>query len=424
MSRTIVAEEEGIDKWLVGAVKPLGEETLEEKWSRVREDFWGDLKRETVIAVKRLVETMLEVEVQDLIGSPHWKHNPTRVSYRNGYYNRGLLTSYGYLARINVPRIREGGVEFKILKRYQRRTKDVDKLILEMFLSGVSTRRVEEVLTPLFGPKSVSAGLVSKITKVLDKRVERFHRRRLVDKYEYLILDGIFLNAKSPVYKKKRCILVAYGIWTDGGRIRRELIDFQIATKGESENAWWRFLNSLVYRGLEGKNLKLITIDGNRGLRNAIDSIYPNALPQRCWAHKLRNVANRLPRKLQKVCTSEAADIYKAESYNAAVIAYKRWVKIWHPIEPKAVKCLDEDIEELLNFYQCPEGLWRKLRTTNIIERCFREVRRRTRPMSCFQNRASVERIIFAIFHRLNQKWGNDLENLEEGLFCEITQDH
>jgi len=413
------------DKWVEELDFGLSHKILTERWTRIKEDFWGDLKQETAEAAKRLIETNMEVQVQDLVGSGYWKHNPNRAGYRNGHYRRGLLTSYGYLSMINVPRIRSGGIEFKILNKYQRRAKDIDRMILEMFLCGVATRRVEEVLTPLLGPKSVSAGLVSKITKVLTKQVERFHRRRFIDKYEYLILDGIYLNAKSPVYKKRRCVLVTYGLWIDAdGRLRRELIDFQMASHGESQNAWERFLNGLYRRGLVGKNLKLVTMDGNKGLNNAVDLIYPNALPQLCWAHKLRNVANKLPRKFQTLCVSGARKIYNAESYSEALKAYKHWVKVWHPIAPQATECLEKDIEELLNFYQCPKDLWVKLRTTNIIERVFREVRRRTRPMSCFQNRESVERIIYAIFYRLNTKWGNDLDILEDSLLNEITQDY
>lgn len=410
MLNNIIAETDVYSKYLEG------------RYFRTEDELWGDLKRETMIALKRLLETSMEVQVQDLIGTPHWKHNPERLTYRNGHYQRELLTSFGYLTKINVPRIRDGGIKFEILKKYQRRTKDVDQLILEMFLNGVSTRKIEEVLTPLLGPQAVSPGLVSKITKILDRQVNKFHCRKISDKYEYLILDGVFLNAKSPVYKKTRCILVAYGLWMGNNKIRRELIDFQITPKGESEVAWERFLNGLYYRGLESKNLKLITIDGNKGLRNAIDLIYPNALPQRCWAHKLRNVANKLPRNFQDTCISEAREIYNAESYSESVIAYKKWVRVWSPIVPEAVKCLEEDIEELLNFYQCPKEVQVKLRTTNIIERAFREVRRRTRPMSCFQNRASVERIIFAIFYRLNKKWGNGYVNMEDSIAREITQ--
>lgn len=404
MTRTIVAEVDFSGK------------DLFERWRRVKEDFWGDLKKETVRAVEKLLNRSMEIEVQDLIGSLPWEHNLDRITYRNGHYRRGLLTSLGYLANLHVPRVREGRINFRSIKRYGQRTGDVDQLILEMFLSGVSTRRVAEVLVPLLGERAVSSGLVSKISKVLDKQVKKFHIRKIKDEYEYLILDGIFLNTKSPVWKKRRCILAVYGIKKSG---KRELIDFEMAMKGESENAWGHILNRLYHRGLEGKELRLVVIDGNKGLRNAVSLIYPEADIQRCWAHKLRNVANKVPKKVQDACIHQARQIYNAASYEEAVGAYKRWVKAWRDVCPGAVKCLEEDIEDLLNFYKYPIGLWKKLRTTNIIERVFREVRRRTRPMSCFQNRASVERIIFAVFYRLNKKWGN---NEEDNLIYKITQ--
>lgn len=400
----------------------LDDKHLGERWARVTEDFWGDLKRETEITVKRLLETSMEVQVQDLIGSNRWERNLGRSTYRNGYYHRkNILTSYGNILGLSIPRIREGTIEFKALGKYQRRAKDVDQLILGMFLNGVSTRQVKEVLAPMLGLGAVSAGTVSKITKTLDKQVGRFHRRRYTDKYEYLILDGIYLNAKSPLYKKRRCILVAYGIWTEENKIRRELIEYRVATKGESEHAWWCFLNDLVRRGFEGKRLKLVVMDGNEGLHNAVDMIYPDAEPQLCWAHKLRNIANKVPRRFQTVCMGKAKDIYEADSYSDALKAYKQWRNMWKLIVPEAVKCLDKDIERLLNFYQCPKNLWKKLRTTNAIERSFREVRRRTRPMSCFQNVASVERIIYAIFARFNKKWNNGFEYLGDSLVSEIT---
>jgi len=377
---------------------------LFERWSRVKEDFWGDLKRETVRGLKRLLESSLEVEVQDLIGSRRWEHNQGRWTYRNGSYRRGLLTGLGYIERLRVPRVRDGKIKWKTIPWYKQRSRDVDEMVIEMFLAGVSTRRVEEVLRPVMGSGAISAGSVSQISKRLDSLVKKFHNRAIKDEYVYFILDGIFLNAKSPAMKKRRCILVAYGVKRDG---KREMIDFYLAPKGESQNAWEHFLNKLYYRGLEGKHLRLVVIDGNEGLRNAIEMVYPGVEKQRCWAHKLRNVANKVPKKLQELCINGARDIYGAESYTEGVWNFKKWARIWRPVVPEAVECLEEDIEELLNFFGCPREDWRKLRTTNIIERVFREVRRRTRPMSCFQNRESVERIVFAIFYRLNQKWEN-----------------
>jgi transposase-like protein len=307
---------------------------------------------------------------------------------------------------LKFPRLREGKKRFKVLPRYVQRAPDVDKGVLEMFLAGVSTRRVQEVLTPWMGKPTVSAGTVSRITKVLDEEVQKFHGRKLSDDYSYLVLDGIYLKTKSPIHSKRRCILVAYGIKAEG---TREMIDFKLTRKGESQVAWESFLVSLKNRGLEGNHLKLVVVDGNRGLWNAVDLVWLNVPRQRCWAHKLRNVANKIPQKLQSSCMVEAAKIYKAQSKEEALRCFKHWAKVWGGIVPEAVKCLEEDFEEMLAFFQCPKELWIKLRTTNVIERVFREVRRRTRPISCFQNRESVERIIFAIFHRQNALWKEDL---------------
>ncbi|MGH9878576.1 MAG: IS256 family transposase, partial [Nitrososphaerales archaeon] len=328
-----------------------------------------------------------------------------RPTFRNGYYFRNLLTTMGLITLLKVPRLRDGKKGFKVLPRYMQRSPDVDKGVLEMFLAGVSTRRVQEVLTPWMGKPTVSASTVSKISKVLDREVQKFHGRRLSDDYLYLVLDGIYLKTKSPIHSKRRCILVAYGIKADG---TRELIDFKLTRKGESQIAWESFLVSLKNRGLEGAHLKLVVVDGNKGLWNAIDLVWLNVPRQRCWAHKLRNVANKIPKKLQSSCMVEASKIYRAESKEEALRCFKHWAKVWGGIVPDAVKCLEEDFEEMLTFFQCPKELWIKLRTTNVIERVFREVRRRTRPISCFQNRESVERIIFAIFHRQNNLWKED----------------
>lgn len=378
-----------------------------EKWADVKteEEFWGDVRKETQQAIKMLIESSMEVQVNDLIGSRCWEQNPYRVTYRNGRYKRTLLTSYGYLCDIKVPRVRDGKVARgikRVIPRYKRRASEIDKTILEMFLGGVSTRRVEEVLAPLLDRGSVSATTVSTITKRLDGLVTSYHNRRLEDEYKYVIFDGINVNTKSPVYKVRRVVLVAYGIKGDG---KREIIDFQLAKHGESENAWQSFLNSLYWRGLKGEKLKMAVIDGNKGLRSALDFVYPTVLIQRCWVHKMRNVAKRLPEKVREECISEARSIYSQEEYNDAVYSFKKWAYKWRQIVPDAVKCIEEDLEELLNFYKQPFQLWKKLRTTNIIERVFREVRRRTRPMSCFNNRESVERIIFAILTRQNKLW-------------------
>jgi transposase-like protein len=372
-----------------------------QRWSDVKEDFEGELKKEAIVALKKLLETSMEIQVQDLIGS-RWEHVYQRADFRNGYRYRSLLSSFGYIFNIKVPRLRSGTMSFNCFKRYKQRTDDLDAMVLKMFLSGVSTRKVQEVFEPLLGVNSISASTVSRITKTLNVQVNKYHTRKLLDDYAYLVADGVYFNVKNPVWGKRRCVLVVYGIKASGVR---ELIDFELAPNGESELAWQNFLYRLYYRGLEGRSLKLIVRDGNKGLKNALAVVFPTVHQQPCWAHKLRNVTNKLPKSLHDTCLCQARDIYTASSHTDALKHYKAWAKFWNPLAPRAVACLNEDIFDLLNFFKEPKHLWIKLRTSNIIERNFREVRRRTRPMSCFQNSDSVHRIIFAIFYRLNKLW-------------------
>ena len=322
----------------------LTDKDLKERQAEIKEDFWGDLKSETLIAVKRLLETTMEVEVQDLAGARRWEHSIKRVNYRNGFYSRNLWTPYGWINSLVVPRLRSGRMSFKTFEKYQQRTEAVNSLIKDMFLSGVSTRKVKEVLKPLYGQNVISA-----VTKALDAEVEKYHRRAIGDDYSFLFLDGIYLKSKSPVKARRRCILVAYGIKKDG---TRELLDFRLARKGESQAAWECFLTSMRNRGFKGENLELISIDGGKGMMNALDFIFPDVPKQRCWAHKLRNVANHLPKKLQKACTGHARGIYDAEGYGQAIKAFKTWARTWRPIAPEAVECLETDLDDLLKFYE------------------------------------------------------------------------
>jgi putative transposase len=298
-------------------------------------------------------------------------------------------------------RIRGMIYESGIIPRYKQRVKEVDAALMKVFLYGASTRLTGEALRPLLG-EGVSAQTVSNIAGSLDAELKRYHRRKLQDKYLYLFLDGIILKTKTGFGSKKKAVLVAYGIKVDG---RRELIDFTVTT-AESEKKWWRFLNELSHRGITGEALGLVVTDGNPGLENTVDLIWPFVKRQRCWAHKLRNVANYLKKKHLDQCIKEARTIYSAKNKKEAERSYSKWEKKWNSIAPKAVRCIEKDIEELLNFYSCPKEIWVKVRTTNVIERAFREVRKRTRPMSCFNNIPSIERIVYAMLSHLNEQWG------------------
>jgi transposase-like protein len=277
---------------------------------------------------------------------------------------------------------------------------------MNVFLSGVSTRDVSAAVKPLL-ETNFSASCVSRITKSLDKKVKEFHKKKLLDEYQFLFLDGITLSIKGSLKAKKKLVRVAYGITLFG---KKELISFRIASS-ESEASWEAFLNDLYNRGLKGDNLKLIITDGCPGLHAALDTVYAYTKRQHCWVHKLRNVSKTLRKSDEKEVLAEAKKIYKADTKREAVRLFKLWRKHWDKLYPKAINCIEKDLDTLLAFLEIPlpekhKALIRKrIRTTNVIERAFREVRRRTRPMSCFTNQDSVNRIIYAIFTRLNTKW-------------------
>jgi putative transposase len=287
-----------------------------------------------------------------------------------------------------------------VFARYARRQPLVNQLMLEMFVAGVATRRVGEVLEALLG-ECLSATTVSRIAKALDERVRAFHARGIADRWRVLVLDGVCMSVKGAGRLKKRLVLVVYGIDEQG---RRELLDFALAD-GESEAEWSALLHHLWGRGLKGAKLELVVTDGAAGLIAALKFIYPYALHQRCWVHKLRNVANLVRRRDQQQLVAGARTIYQATTRRAALAAFLAWKRQWQGHYPKAVLCLEKDLNELLACMDFPQHLRVKLRTTNAIERCFVEVRRRTRPMSAYCNDASCERIVYALIAHMNAQW-------------------
>ena len=376
------------------------EQNLAFWWRQVKDDFWGDVKQETLKLVKLLLEESMKEELVVYTQAEWHERTGTPRAYRNGYYPRALSTELGCLTDLRVPRSRDGGFHPTVLPRYQRRQAAVNGLLREVFLAGVSTRRVGEVVQPLLGVRW-SASTVSTVTKALDTAVRQFHRQALLDEYQVLVLDGVTMRVKDALGTKKRLVLVAYGLTVFG---RRVLLSFRQAPS-ESQACWEAFLNDLYRRGVEGTSLRLAVTDGGKGLHAALEVVYPYVKRQRCWVHKLRNVASKLPRRLQAACLQEAKTMYQAPTRREAVTRFHRWERHWHVTAPAAVACLRADLEELLSFLDFPEAQRVKLRTTNVIERCFREVRRRTRPIGCFTNTASCDRIIYAVFHRMNMLW-------------------
>ncbi|MGB3478657.1 MAG: IS256 family transposase, partial [bacterium] len=350
--------------------------------------------------LKRLFEGAMKAEVRGYLKAQRYERTSERVDYRNGYRHRNLVTAFGLIKDLVVPRTVKGGYQTVVFRRYQRRWDKVNRFIREIFIGGVSTREVGWVMRSLLN-KEVSASTVSSITKALDKEVSKYHKRFLSDEYVYLFLDGVVQRVVSCGRAVKKLVLVAYGIKRDG---HREVIDYRLA-KSESEHDWTVLLNDLYRRGLQGEHLRLVITDGCPGLHAALDMIYPHVKRQRCWVHKLRNVANYIPRRYQNECLPEAKGIYSAPSYRVAVKRFKVWCRKWRSRVPKAVHCLEKDIEDLLVFFENDKKLWVKIRTTNMIERLFKELRKRTRPMSLFTNEASCDRITYALFTKYNKKW-------------------
>jgi len=293
------------------------------------------------------------------------------------------------------------------LRRFQRRAEEVSLLIREAFLRGISTRQVGRVVATITG-ETVSAQTVSKLTRDLDEAVRQFHQVTLGDDYVYLFLDGVSLRVRRPTGRKQVQMLVAYGIRQDGSR---HLLAF-LRSQGEGQADWEALLGDLYRRGLEGRALRLILTDGCAGLGAAIRTVYPRVRHQRCWVHKMRNILEKARKCDYDEIKAGAQAIYQAESRAHAETLFRRFRARWQRTYPGVVKGLGRDLPELLSFFAFPRHLWRKLRTTNVIERCFVEVRRRTRPMVCFVNVESVDRIIYSIFQRFNLEWKTRTLNL------------
>jgi len=369
--------------------------------SELQDSFWGDVYGRTRVAWRQFWNAeSLRARDQWMELDPYQRADGER-EYRNGFYERDYVTRMGTI-RLRIARTRNKNFLPAGLERFQRRAEEVAMLIREAFLRGISTRQVGRVVAILTG-EAVSAQTVSTLTRNLDQAVRQFHQARLEDEWAYLFLDGVSLRVRRPAGRKRVQMLVAYGVRRDGSR---QLLAF-LRSQGESQSDWEGLLQDLYRRGLEGKNLQLIVTDGCPGLAAAIPTVYPRALHQRCWVHKMRNILEKVRKSDYDEVKRDAQAIYLAGSRKEAQAACRCFAARWKKSYPTVVRQLQKDLPELLSFFNFPQHLWRKLRTTNIIEHCFVEVRRRTRPMVCFVNVESVDRIIYSIFQRFNLDWKN-----------------
>ena len=379
----------------------LSDRTAAMRWAEVpdEEALWGDLRPELLAAVRTVLETTMESELWDQLRADRYERTACRRSYRNGSYGRGLVTELGLIEELRIPRARAFAYRPSFLERAARRTAVLDEVLRQAFLRGLSTRETAALAETLTGVTLSAAG-VSRLVARLDGLVARFHRRPIAFPAPYLLVDGLWVSVRGSAGRAaRRVVLAVYGIDRDG---RRELLDYAQATS-ESAAAWRRLLSDLVRRGLDPECVVLVTADGAGGIAAAVDEVFPRAALQRCWTHRLRNLLEALPLAERRACLRGLRAIYRARTRRAAVQAYWRWARTWRGRHPVLVRNLERDLDALLAVFALPEPLRASLRTTNLVERAFRELRRRLRPIGALPDRRSADRILYGQVLRLNE---------------------
>lgn len=371
------------------------------------EEFFEDVQKASLKVVKAYLESGMERERDRLIGADWHARSGGREDYRNGFYIRKQFrTVIGRIQGLRIPRCRKRSLIQEMEAQLKRTEGAFEAQVVEMFLRGLSVRSIGPLLDGLLG-LPVSPGQVSKLARRCDAQVRQYHEKPLEDRYEYLFFDGIHLKRRSAprIFRKMgqarcRVVLVCYGVTRTG---IKELIGFRLEAS-EGEAGWRRLLGGLRRRGLTGASVRLVVTDGGKGLINALDDFYPESHRQRCWFHKMSNVLSKVRKPHQTRCLKGLRRVYDAPNRTAAEAAFAAWAREWTPQEPSAVRCVEKDLDALLAFYAMPKAHHKMVRTTNAIERCFREVRRRTRAIGCFVNDASLERMVFGLFRFLNER--------------------
>lgn len=355
----------------------------------------GEVKQ----VVKIHLERALVIEQKARVRCDRYERGAGRCGYRNGSYVRDLLTGYGWVEGLVVPRVREGGLESEVLERYRRRQRQVDRVLLEAFLLGHSTRKTRQLFRCLFG-ESISAQTVSNIVRELDHQLEQFYRRFLGDDYQFLYLDGLWVTLSRPV-KTKKVLLVALGVRKDGSK---ELLGFQLANS-ESESCWWGFLSDLKQRGIRGENLEVIVSDQAKGLVKAIQGLYPRIDHQICTFHKANDLGAHLgDKRHRRRIISDALQVFEGKTETEVRKRLHHFCDKWSLLEPKAVRNFIRGFEDCLVYLLYPDPQRTMLKTNNLIERQLQELRRRIIPMRSFNNSRSIERIIYGLIaYVLNQ---------------------
>ena len=360
-------------------------------WGEFNDLFHKEATLATQQALKELLRESLEGELDEVVGCRSYERSENRTAYRHGSYPRTLGTTVGEIA-FRMPRAKGVSWEKKTLRNYQRRADDFDMAVMGCFVMGGSTRK-SALIGELFAGTKICAGTVSNILKRVDGVLAGWRRKKLEDRYRFLILDGLSVPVRM-VHNRRRVVLLAVGVTQD---FRIEVVGFLVAPS-ESELSWRSLLENLAKRGLVGDSLAMIAHDGAAGIKAAVAGVYPYTQTQLCVFHALKNVADRIKRrKNRESLMDDASWVYDAENLSELERRAKNFRKKWETREQGAVRSLLRHLEASPHYFQLPREQWHIIRTTNRVERLNREIRRRIRPMGAFNNIRSCERIIFSL---------------------------
>jgi putative transposase len=347
--------------------------------------------------VQEVVQQVLESEMDETVGAEKSERTSQRLGYRSGYYPRTLVTRVGKL-ELRVPQDRQGKFRTEIFERYQRSEKALVAALAEMYVHGVSTRKVKAITEELCGHE-FSASTISRINEGLDEELAKFSARKLEEDYPYLVLDARYEKVREEGVIRSRAVLVAIGINWDG---RRCVLAVELANR-ESQTSWKDFLVRLKERGLRG--VEFVVSDDHAGLKKAIAEILPSAVWQRCYVHFLRNALDYLPRRGDDDCMMELRWLYDRHDVQESRRDLAAWLSKWASRYPKLCDWVETNIEETFSFYRLPREHHKHMKSTNMLERLNEEIKRRTHVVRIFPNEASCLRLIRALAVEIHENW-------------------
>jgi putative transposase len=348
-------------------------------------------------ALEALLQAALEAEMTEAIGAEKGERTETRLSYRSGYYSRSLITRVGTL-ELRVPQDRLGRFSTELFVRYQRSEKALVGALAEMYVQGVSTRKVKAVTEALCG-HSFSASAISAVNKSLDAALHKFAERRLDEPFPYLILDARYEKVREGGIIASQAVLIAVAVDGEG---RRQVLAVELANR-ESRSSWRDFLSGLKERGLFG--VEFVVSDDHEGLKGAIREVLPGAAWQRCYVHFLRNALDYVPRKVDDDCLQELRWIYDRRELAEVRRVIAQWLTKWQGKYPKLCDWAEDNIEETLTYYRLPLAHHKHMKSTNMLERLNQEIKRRTHVVRIFPNTESCLRLVRALAVEMHENW-------------------